>query len=344
MTSDMIDMICIGDQHFQNNNVKEVELFIEKVEKLCMNKSPERIILLGDLLHHHEKIYTQSLNKAYEFIDKMRKISPVIILVGNHDMCSNQEFMTSNHWLNGLKEWEDVTVVDKAYVEMIDGMKFIFMPYLYNGRFEEGLNSLECDWKDAKCIFAHQEFLGCKMGAFDSIEGDKWHVDNPYIISGHIHINQTPQENIYYPGSAFQHSFGDSSNNIIAHVTFMSDKKKYLLDEIDLCLPKKKIIYKDIEDLEDFKIDSCNNYDNIKLSISGNVESFKTFKKTKKYKKMIDNGIKIVFKPKKIDIINKENKDKEYKDNSFKSILHDLIEKENDKNLYDIYNILIKQI
>jgi hypothetical protein len=334
-----IDMICIGDQHFQNSNITDVELFIDKIEKLCLNKCPDRIVLLGDLLHHHEKIFTQSLNKAYELIDKLRKISSVIILVGNHDMCSNQEFMTKNHWLNGLKEWENVKVIDKVYSEDIDGMKFIFSPYLYPGRFEEGLNTLKSDWKDAKCIFAHQEFYGCKMGAFDSVDGDKWSVDNPYVISGHIHSNQTPQENIYYPGAAFQHSFGESNNNIIAHITFMNDKKKYILDEINLHLPRKKILYKDVEDLEDFEIPDTD--DLIKISLTGNIESFKNFKKTKKYKKLIENGIKINFKPKKIEVSNDIIRDD---NNNFKSILHSLVIKENDENLYNIYNILIKQI
>jgi DNA repair exonuclease SbcCD nuclease subunit len=336
-----ISMICIGDQHFQNNNILEVELFIEKIEKLCIQKKPTKIILLGDLLHYHEKVFTQPLNKAYEFIDKMRKIAEVIVLVGNHDMVNHLQFMTDNHWLNGLKDWKNVKVVDTVYSETINNMKFIFMPFVPNGRFEEGLNTIE-DWKDCKCIFAHQEFLGCKMGAMISVEGDKWPETYPYVISGHIHENQTPQSNIYYTGAAFQHSFGESNKNIIAYITFCLENSKYTLEEIDINMPRKRIVYKDIEDLDNYKIKKTE--DQIKISVSGTIESFKSFKKSKKYKEILDNGVKVVFKPKKIEKINTEdlNESVVSDDIHFKNILLELLNKDKNKFLIDIYNEILK--
>ena len=69
-------------------------------------------------------------------------------------------------------------------------------------------------------IFSHQEFSGCKMGAIISIEGDKWSLDYPHIVSGHIHSRQIPQKNIYYPGAAMQHAFGESEKNIIAFLKY----------------------------------------------------------------------------------------------------------------------------
>ena len=58
------------------------------------------------------------------------------------------------------------------------------------------------------------------MGAIISVEGDKWSLKFPNVISGHIHERQIPQKNIYYPGSAMQHAFGESKKNIIAHLNF----------------------------------------------------------------------------------------------------------------------------
>ncbi len=58
-------------------------------------------------------------------------------------------------------------------------------------------------WKNVNCIFAHQEFYGCKMGAIESIEGDKWDHSFPLVISGHIHSEQRPQKIFFYPGSVF---------------------------------------------------------------------------------------------------------------------------------------------
>ena len=108
--------------------------------------------------------------------------------------------------------------------ENINNEKFIFVPYVPPGRFEEALRTLKDDWISASCIFAHQEFAGCKMGAIVSIEGDKWDIKNPIVISGHIHSKQQPQKNIYYSGSAMQHAFGESAKNIIAFFSFTKDQ------------------------------------------------------------------------------------------------------------------------
>jgi DNA repair exonuclease SbcCD nuclease subunit len=278
MTS--VSVIAIGDQHFKCDNMEEVDKFIEKIEELALEKNPDFIVLLGDLLHTHEKIHCSPLNKAYEFIDKMRKISKTYILVGNHDMCNNSQFLTENHWLNGLKDWTNVTIVDKVVYEEIDGLKFVFAPYVYTGRFEEALNTIGDTWKDVDCIFAHQEFYGCKMGCFDSVDGDKWLETYPQVISGHIHLNQKLQNNIYYPGSAMQNAFGESEKNIIPYLNFTNGISKYGLEEIDLSLPRKYIVYFDnIDKVEEYNEPS--NDDKVKLSISGSLDEFKIFKKNK---------------------------------------------------------------
>jgi DNA repair exonuclease SbcCD nuclease subunit len=332
--------IIIGDVHIKHDNIPEIEKFIDKLESLCIEKRPDFIVLLGDILDRFEKIYTPCLNIAYNLIDRLRKISRLFVVIGNHDSENNQIFLTNNHCFNGLKHWDNVTVIDTVISVNINNIQFVLCPYVFPGRFLEALNTLETNWKSAKVIFAHQEFKGCKMGAIISVEGDEWSKEYPYVISGHIHGNQTI-ENIYYPGSSTQVAFGESSKNIIAFATFKENESKYFLEEIDLNLPRKKIIYKDVEELDHYLVPLTE--DKIKLSISGSVDSFKSFKKTKKYKDILDKGIKVVFKPKRIEI--KENKDKEIvtDDNNFKNILLDLVKKDNNKNLLDIYNILINE-
>jgi hypothetical protein len=76
------------------------------------------------------------------------------------------------------------------------------------------------------------------------------------------------------------------------------------IKEIDLNMPKKKIIYVDSEKADDIIIPETE--DKIKLSISGEYEDFKTFKKTKKYKELTQKGVKVVFKPKKAEIKKKK--------------------------------------
>ena len=78
-------VLFIGDPHFQVSNIIEVDLFLEKIINLATIKKPDIIVISGDILHTHERLHTVALNKAYELIDNMRKISKTYVLVGNHD-------------------------------------------------------------------------------------------------------------------------------------------------------------------------------------------------------------------------------------------------------------------
>jgi hypothetical protein len=355
--NESLSFIVIGDPHIKIDNLKEFDIFTDKLLSLINDKNPNYIIVLGDILHNHERIHTITLNKAYEFLDKLRKITKTFVLVGNHDMISCSQFLTENHWMNGIKEWSNIVIVDKIVKEVFTindkEHSFYFSPYVPPGRFIEALNTYDDKWKDASIIFAHQEFFGCKMGAIISVDGDKWSESFPEIISGHIHSKQKIQNNIYYTGSAMQNAFGESEKNIIAYVTQYEDSK-YDLEEIDLKLPRKKIVYLKVDEIDDYKIKETG--DDYKLTISGNYEEFKAVKKTKKFKDLEKSGVKIVFKPKKLkpsDMFNNTNKgeinvevddnesDFKTKENSFQEILLSLVMKESNNELINDYELVM---
>jgi len=333
-----ITILFIGDPHIQVSNLPDVEILMERLINLATERKPDLIIIAGDLLHTHERLHTLALNKACDMVNDMRLISKTYVLVGNHDYIQNQQFLTQNHWMTGLKEWKNTVIVDEVMSETIRGEKFIFVPYVPPGRFEEALDTFNGDWKDASCIFAHQEFAGCKMGAIVSVEGDKWPLCNPNVISGHIHSKQTPQPNIYYSGSAMQHAFGESEKNIIACLTF--DGGEYVNDEVDLHLPRKRIIYMDVEDIDDYTPPKTE--DKVKVTLTGSYEQFKALKRTKKYKSLITSGTKVVFKPKKL--VYKEIAPEEHTDGtSFSSILNRLIISEKDPYLNQAYELVVNE-
>lgn len=337
-------IIAIGDPHFRTDNIPEVNMFMDRLEALCIEEKPDFIVILGDVLHTHERLHTIPLNKAYEFVQRMRAITQTFILVGNHDMTSNTNFLNDHHWMNGLKEWKNVCVVDTVKHFQRDGFNFVFVPYVPPSRFLEALNTENKDWKEADIIFAHQEFYGCKMGAIVSTDGDRWEEDLPYIVSGHIHSNQTIQNNIYYPGSSMQHAFGESDHNIIPILTLQKGLK-YDLNEVDLGLPRKKIIYTDIEKIDQIVLKDTE--DKVKVTISGVYDDFKAFKKTKQYRDMIKKGTKVVFKSKKSreEKRNENNIENESSmegdENNFSKILHQLIMKEKNSYLYQVYEKIV---
>jgi len=338
-----VKVLCIGDPHIQVSNIPEVDLFIDRLIKLAIEKSPELIIILGDVLHTHERLHSIALNKAYELINKMRLITKTYVLVGNHDMYNNQQFLNENHWLSGMKDWDNTVIVDKVVYEIINGEKLVFIPYVPPGRFTEALCTLECDWKDSSCIFAHQEFAGCKMGAIVSIEGDKWPIDYPHVVSGHIHSRQIPQKNIYYTGSALQHAFGESEKNIIACLVISCDN--YVREEINLKLPRKKIVYMDVEDIDKYEVPTTD--DKIKVTLNGNYDQFKALKKTNKYKNLLEKGVKVIFKPKKnIKRIDADGNEKVLDENihnglHFNTILDSLVNTHRDPYLFEAHELVV---
>jgi len=297
----MLSTLFIGDPHFQVDNIQDVEIFISKVYSLVDAKKYDFVCILGDLLHTHEKIHSVPMNKAIEFVTKLATMTKdVILLVGNHDMYSNQEYLNTNHWMNCLKSIPRVHVIDTVTKLCFKNMDLVFVPYVYPGKFKLALDSMLADWSSCKCIVAHQEFFGCSMGAIKSVDGDVWSEHYPPVISGHIHNNQMIEPNIYYPGSALQHSFGDTGKNIVAGVTFEEKSRFYILEEIDLDLPRKKIIYSNVKDK--IVIPVVKQGERVRMTISGNQDEFKAFKKSENYKKLLNSGIKVVFRPEKLDI------------------------------------------
>lgn len=333
---DYINCIVVGDPHFQVNNINECDELIIKLNKLIEKIQPTFIVILGDLLHTHERIHVDPLNKAIKLLISLSLKIEVFLLIGNHDYCNNQQFLTKNHPFNSLKKIENIIICDRVITREYNNKKFIFCPYVPPKRFEEALNTLKekgREWKDANCIFAHQEFYGCKYNPVStSTEGDVWSKSNPLVISGHIHEKQRLQDNIYYPGSSMQHSFGESADKTIALITFKEDSK-ISIDCIDLEMKKKKIIYLNIEDIDKFVYDP---EVNIKLVIKGYSEEIVIFRKTKKYNELVKKGLKISFLPKEKEAIVIEREQKK----NVMVILKKLINKE-DKYVHKAYEELL---
>jgi len=343
----MIKIVFIGDIHIKFTNLIEIDKLEHEVVKYCNVSPPTYFILGGDILDTHERVNTQLLNRAYDLIRSFRRIAPVYVIVGNHDYINNQQFLTSEHWMNGMKEWNDVFVVDKPMViELNNDLKFLLVPYVPNGRFVEAVETVVTDWKTMTCVFAHQEIRGCKMGAITSTDGDVWDDEWPMIISGHIHERQSIGLNVLYPGSAVNHSYS-SDNQGVSEFKFDKKVRGYSEFKIDIKLEKKKTFYRTISDVdeEDLKKMTATFTKNHRLALDGEMKDIAFFKKTQTYKDLTKKGVKIVFQKRKIN----EDKSPNTHDPSrvarccvFNTILSDLVKKEEDahleKDFYEIKN------
>jgi DNA repair exonuclease SbcCD nuclease subunit len=298
-----VSILTIGDPHFKVNNIVETEKMVDAIVNVALEKKPDLIVVLGDVLDRHETIHVSPLNRSIMFLERLSRISPTYVLIGNHDLKNNRQFLSTEHPFKALEYWYDtkdftkisvdarvITIVDTPKSVVIRGQLFVFVPYVPPGRFMEALEEL--DWKEASCIFAHQEFKGSKLGSNVSEEGDGWLLTNPYIVSGHIHDYHEPQPNIIYTGTPIQHAFGDHQDKTISYFTFISATER-IHQRIDLMLLKKHVVHLQCEDVNTYiPRENCE----LKIVITGTSGDNKAIKKHPNVIFWQKQGIKVCYK------------------------------------------------
>lgn len=281
----MTKILAIGDPHFRTDNVSETELFCNELKSYLSTSDADIIIVLGDILHTHEKLHTSALNAAVDFFKMLTSFSkPTFVLVGNHDAISNTIFLTTNHWLNILKNWNTITVVDYPTKFFIKEKEFITLcPYVPDGRLVEALELIP-DWKESKIIFGHQLLNGAKMGMIVASNVEEWKDDYPLLISGHIHDRQRVKKNLYYTGSSLQHSFGETGDKSLCLLNTANNNS---IEDIYLSVKRKKILYASVDDLEEITKKMCEDIE-YKIVLKGNVDDFKALKKSSLFKETME--------------------------------------------------------
>lgn len=285
-----IVVATVGDPHFKKNNVLESEEMVKRLVEVFTEKKPTIIVVLGDVLHRHETINVFPLNRAEDMIRKLSKIAPTFVLIGNHDRPNNSNYLTEEHPFNALKDWQNTYIVDVVKDVTLGGKRFLFVPYVPPGKFMDALNTIENPLENVSCIFSHQEYEGAKMGAIVSKAGDKWPLENPLVISGHVHDYDMLQPNIIYTGTPIQHSFGDKNDKTVSIFTFNDEGWKQ--ERIDLGLRKKVIIRITPEELHNYV--PPDDVD-VKLKVRGDEGAIKAAVKLEKVRELRNQGVNVVF-------------------------------------------------
>ena len=360
-------ILAIGDQHFKLDNITQVDLFITKLALHLSREKYDIIVSGGDLLDTHERLHTQCLNKAIEYLKVLSSNAKTFVLVGNHDMINPSQFLTSNHWLNAIKEWDkkyDITVVDTPIVHKNEIYSVVLCPYVPDGMFCQALdtlNTIDFNWKEADLVFGHQTMDGVKMGSITAEKVEEWKTEYPTMISFHVHDMQTVKSNLFYTGSCMQHSFGETIKKYLWKIQLTNEKMEdddsifffntvrdtnIVADKVDLGVPRRKIINCTTKDLEEMKsIDNIipkiyrNDMYILKLVVSGSSFDFKNLRK-KEYLKPIFTKYKVIFKQTISSSINKDELLKEELEDvssSFENIFIDILKNEVDAEMYNYF-------
>lgn len=286
-------VLAIGDCHFKTSNGPATEAMTQALWSLVEERKPDFVVVLGDTLDRHESIHVQPLARAVTFLEGLAQRAPTYLLIGNHDRPNNSDFLSPFHPFLGLEHTPNLTIAANVVAREIQGELFLFVPYVPPGRFREALATCDVDYQKARAIFAHQEFRGAKMGAIISQTGDVWGVDEPLVISGHIHDYDLLQPNIIYTGTPLQHAFGDREDKTVSLFTFSSSMEQ---ERIDLRLPRKKIIRLPVADFIRFTLTAPPENTELKIIVSGSNSDLKSLLKGKTSASWEKVGVKIAYR------------------------------------------------
>lgn len=341
----MFTCLCIGDPHFCKRNLNYIDKITEQIINAANKLKPDFVIIMGDLLDSHEKANVYIYNKAVSLIERLIENNHyVILLIGNHDRPNNSDFMSDNHFFTPLKKWENVLIVDKTTDFELKNHRIICVPYVPPGKFNDALKNInDININKPRVIFCHQEFYGVNLGPTKSKNGDKWDINNPLIISGHIHNYHWLQENILYCGSPYQIKYNDSDDKSILYCVF-DDDFNFNNTRYRLKLPIKRDCSINIENFNDQTLQKLIDFktdDDIRLIFTGDLNLIKL--NQNKIFKSLSNKFKICFKP---DFNTKDLlfdfNNPDISNRSFDDIFYDIIKKNDDA--LNVYNQLFVNI
>lgn len=275
----MSKIYLVGDTHIGLGYPNKTEKWL-KVHQEYFNdfliptlqnnvKEGDIIIHLGDLFDNRNVIPINLLNFAMDQVERISKIAPLHIIVGNHDCWSR-----SSDEINTVRPFKyipNVSIYDKVSTIEYKGNKLLLMPYFdkKKDQIEHINNNKDCDY-----LFCHSDLNGAKMHLtsvahknLDKIDVDEFKGFKG-VYSGHIHLVQR-NKNFVFVGSNFQmdrNDYGDQKGLFTIDVE--TGEEEFIKNNISPVFKKVRIVEEDdIETLEDLK----DTKDYVDISISNNL-------------------------------------------------------------------------
>ena len=239
---------------------KRHEEYREQFEKFfqeCRNEIPDRIVVVGDIVHSKNQVTPELINMVTHFFTECTKIAKTVVILGNHDflvnnldrldtlspifdMMNNPDILFYKHtgcyldenivWcVYGHIEGSQRPEIEKAREEYGDDKTYI-------GLYHDPLIGLKTnvgfEFEDGKDISI---FEGCDMVMCGDI--------HKYQVMNH---RKTP---IVMPSSMIQQDFGEDPHNH-GYVLWGVDTKSYELKKLPNDYGFYTFKIKSIEDIE----------------------------------------------------------------------------------------------
>lgn len=275
----MSKIYLIGDTHiglgYPNKTEKWLKIHQEYFNDFLIPtlennvKEGDIIIHLGDLFDNRNVIPINLLNFAMDQVERISKIAPLHIIVGNHDCWSR-----SSDEINTVRPFKyipNVSIYDKVSTIDYKDNKLLLMPY-----FDKKKDQIEHINKNKDCdyLFCHSDLNGAKMHLtsvahknLDKIDIEEFKGFKG-VYSGHIHLVQK-SKNFVFVGSNFQmdrNDYGDQKGLFVIDVE--TGEEEFIKNKVSPVFKKVRVVdEKDIEILEELK----DTKDYVDISISNNL-------------------------------------------------------------------------
>lgn len=222
--------LLIGDPHVQVSNLEESKILFDWIKNIAETEQVDQITILGDLFHNHDVIRAQVMTFWLDTLNKLNN-TPIVIIVGNHDMPGSKELEGRVSALDAFKDMANVTVMSSPTNKGVG-----YIPYMHNKEeFISEINKLQ-----AKVVFCHETFDGAQYEngfyAPNGVSIDLMPKDT-LIVSGHIHAQmeiKSDKATVWYPGTPrwLTASDANSTKGVWTFDDQIFEKKFFNVEEI----------------------------------------------------------------------------------------------------------------
>ena len=222
----------ITDQHFgaRNDSIAFLDFFDKFYDNVffpqLVDSGITHVLILGDTFDRRKYVNFYALQRAKEmFFNRLAESGITVhMLAGNHDTYyKNTNDVNSPDLL--LKEYNNITVIDKPTTIQVDGVDICMMPWICPDNYDDSINQMKTTTADL-CM-GHFEISGFAMyRGMESHEGlDKALFDKfDMVFSGHYH-HRSDDGHIYYLGNPYELTWQDYNDTRGFHLFDLETRK-----------------------------------------------------------------------------------------------------------------------
>lgn len=194
-----------ADLHLRQSNPERLENFEQLITQL-LSREIHLLIIAGDLLDSAGGSAGSPADGSYAKVDSLAGRFPemqLLILPGNHDADLQP----------GMFAAKNIHLFTKPTLKRIDRRLFLFLPFRGDSTIGEtiaGLEDSELLRSNPWILISHGDFTaprpresGQERGYYPLTREDMARYRPAKVILGHIHVPNSPEEDVLYPGSPY---------------------------------------------------------------------------------------------------------------------------------------------